>query len=192
VTVYKLSSPSLRKPVERGLRKQPSSNHVQRHRVHDEQAQVKRWQMVAGLTLGHNRGGSTPRPALASLGDDDGPDPIRRHGEVPEQHYRDQRLGLGRVRLSGQLSDCRGISPSPATFIANQGYPLSHLLGEPHAGPDAGSVDAEPCVFLSSEGDERYRIPSWSISEFASFKSARGGGCAADRHRNRGNSNAIT
>ena len=107
----------------------------------------KRWQMVAGLTVGKNTGG-------VSRSGTDLNDPNVTF--YPNGHHR-QRLA-GRVPAVGQLPCCRRRSALAGALIANSGYPYSPTYSVTRAAAALQGVTltrASQTVFLSDRGDER-------------------------------------
>jgi hypothetical protein len=149
-----------------------------------------RWQMVAGLTLGRNRGGvntagSTGQTA-ATTGDLNDPN---------NTGYANGIIGNDSnwaFRLSGSYQFPWSLNFA-ATFVANQGYPLVSTFSVNRTLVPT-LVRTTQTVFLSSRGDERYPDPKLldiRVSRSFNFGGGRRIVPQIDIF-NVGNSNAVT
>ncbi|MCU1381989.1 MAG: TonB-dependent receptor [Acidobacteria bacterium] len=150
----------------------------------------KRWQMVAGLTLGHNRGGvntaTNTGQSAATTADLNDPN-VTAYGNSIIGNDSDWAFRLsGSYQLPWSLNFA-------ATFVANQGYPfISTFSVNRTLVPTL--VRSTQTVLLSSRGDERYPDPKLLDIRFSrafSFGPGRKIVPQIDIF-NLGNSNAVT
>jgi hypothetical protein len=149
-----------------------------------------RWQMVAGLTLGHNRGGVNTAggtgQTAATTGDLNDPN---------NTGYANGIIGNDSnwaFRLSGSYQFPWSLNFA-ATFVANQGYPLVSTFAVNRTLVPT-LVRTTQTVFLSSRGDERYPDPKLldvRLSRAFNFGGGRRIVPQIDIF-NLGNSNAVT
>ena len=189
VTVYNLSSASYVSLSNQTLDNQPALDTTYNGIEFTANKRMsKHWQMVAGLTLGHNNGGlntsgGTGQSVTADLNDPN--NTSFANGIVGNDSNWAFRLS-GSYQLPWDLNFA-------ATFIANQGYPyISTVSVNRTLVPTL--VRSSQTVFLSARGDERYPDPKLMDIRFSrafNFGNGRRVVPQIDIF-NIGNSNAVT